>query len=464
MSENLPATQDGPRQETDAERQRRRMTELMAHVEQRSDMLVTLLKETGISFDRFREVLRRAIIKGQENPNTNLLLADAGSVIQACIDACTAGLLPDGKQGAIVIYNQNVAGRGERKRYVKRAQFIPMYQGLLQLAYASRNFKDIQARVVYAVDAFDYELGIDPWIKHKPGARAALQTDEDGKPTGKRYEITHAYAVAKTVDGGVFLEVFEPEDIRKVMAVSRAKSGPAKDWPEEMARKGPLRRMWKFLPRNDRMDRVLELDDESYDLGDAEPMEERTEPALKRGFAPAAIAHEPSIPMETVTTEPQGEKVPVTEDTDEMPAHMREEVPIEPEEPTHAATDPEEETEAERPGRISEYSAKLDAAQSWLAVKQAVRSLYKAEDWDRRAWESSALTWAWDKYRELGDKTDFVTDVYLFAAWLAATEPDPERLADDFGVLQTQADWKRAADDVKDWVAALVAAATAEAP
>src|SRR6202008_4576314 len=134
------------------EKRRQRMDALIAAVDQRSDQLRTLLAETGIKYERFVEVFRRAIIKGQEKPETDLLKADAGSVIQACIDACTAGVLPDGKKGAIVLYNTNVAGRNEPKRWVSKAQFQMMYEGMLEVAYASGNFRSIMAQVVYDVD------------------------------------------------------------------------------------------------------------------------------------------------------------------------------------------------------------------------------------------------------------------------------------------------------------------------
>lgn len=441
MSEdqNLPATQEPDRRPTQAEQQRDRMNFLVKQVENRGEQLVTLLKGSGISLDRFVEVFRRAMIKGAEKDATNLLLADAGSVIQACIDACTAGVLPDGKRGAIVIYNTNVAQRGEQKRWIKRAQFLVMYEGMLQIAYASGNFQSIAAQVVYEGDEWDYEMGITPWIKHKPVARPP-------RPDGPPYAVIAAYAVAKTVNGGVFVEVFEPEDIRKVIAVSRATSGPAKDWPEQMARKGPLRRLWKFLPRDARMDRVLEVDDENFDV-EALPTETVAPKSLKVGFSAPALEHAPAetvdIPMDQVRDEEMAEEFST--------ADVR----------VHAAEHLEATYDGE-PGdfppdyspRIREYRDRVAAAQSWLNIKQALRGLLKAQDWDRGADERLALSIAWDRFTELGDKTDFVTDVFLYACWLAGRtpEPSPDEVTGNLKVLQTQADWNRAGDDIQAWV------------
>lgn len=440
-----------------ADQRRQRMDALFAAVEQRSDILVTLLADTGISFDRFKAVFRRALIKGQENPNTDLLLADAGSVVQSCIDCCTAGLLPDGKQGAIVIFNVNVAQRGEQKRWLKKAQFIPMYEGLLSIAYGSGNFQSIMAHVVYDVDEWDYELGIDPWIKHKPGPRPPVDPPENRPAGWLPYPVKAAYAVAKTTNGGVFMEVFEPEDIRKVMAVSRAKSGPAKDWAEQMARKGPLRRMWKFLPRDNRMDRVLELDDENYDLDSVAVAEERPAPALKTGFAPKQQAALPQgadpvvdIPMDQ--GEELADEAETTSGGDDAPVDRGRDV-----EPESADRVGEGQADESQPARLREYQERLAAAQNWLNIKQALRGLYKAEDWDRLAWERATLSSAWERKEAVEDRTDFVTDCWCFACWLAGADPTADAIAGNLRVLESQADFKRAPPEMQSWVRGLAA-------
>lgn len=104
--------------------------------------------------------------------------------------------------------------------------------------------------------------------------------------------------------------------------------------------------------------------------------------------------------------------------------------------------------------RIREYRDRVAAAQSWLNIKQALRGLLKAQDWDRGADERLALSIAWDRFTELGDKTDFVTDVFLYACWLAGRtpEPSPDEVTGNLKVLQTQADWNRAGDDIQAWV------------
>ena len=47
------------------------------------------------------------------------------------------------------------------------ATFMPMYQGLCKLAYNSGHVRSISSAVVYEADDFDYNLGTDPYVRHK---------------------------------------------------------------------------------------------------------------------------------------------------------------------------------------------------------------------------------------------------------------------------------------------------------
>lgn len=432
--------------ETQASRQKARMDALVSAIEGRSAQLKTLLQESGIPFNRFVEVFRRALIKGANDPRTDLLLADAGSVVQSCIDSCTAGLLPDGKQGAIVIFNQNVAARGQPKRYVKKAQFLAMYEGLLHTAYSSGNFTSIMAHVVYETDEWDYELGINPWIKHKPGKRPPRP---DGAP---EYEIKAAYAVAKTVNGGVFVEVFEPEDIRKVMAVSKATFGPAKDWKEAMIRKGPLRRLYKFLPRNDAMDRVFAAEDENLEIEEPELEPERK---LTPGFRPAALAAPTDEPMAHEMPAMEPESIHVEADVSEIPGNLN---TFEPE----AESEPEFAQAIEPAPWAQAFDDSLSGCTSWLNIKQRLKTLMKDAIWENAGVSTYALVSAWRRFKDVGDKTDFVTDPLLFGCWLVAAEPDPDSAEANWRILTGTEAYTKADEPLKGLLGGLYAAAVEE--
>ncbi len=444
-TEMVPSEQDAPQQSAAAQ-QKARIDALITAVEGKSEQLQTLLGDSGIPFKKFVEVFRRALIQ-----NPDILRADAGSIIQACINACTDGLLPDGRQGAIVVRNQNVAARGQPKRWVPKASWSPMFQGLAEIAYASGNFKDIQARVVYAVDEFDYALGIDPWITHKPGRRAAIS---DG---ANPHEITHAYAVAKGRDGGVWVEVFEPDDIRKVKAVSAAVSGPWKGWESEMIRKGPFRRMWKWLPKSDRMRRVMEHDDDNYDqdLLEAPAAPERK---LQAGFAPKAIEQgaDPTIdlPMDQAEDFEVPAKVHATERMGTF--HPGDGTgTFGTTQPQEAAQEPRERPAAPdvAPEAFKPFLEALASATSWLTIKQALRTLAKAEG----EVGERGLAAAWARFEDLraegAERTDFISDPLLFECWIVGAEHDADSVEGNWRIVQKDSAFTKSPQEVQDRIA-----------
>jgi recombination protein RecT len=188
----------------------------------------------GIAADRFIRVTLTAI---QLQPE--LLECERKSLLLACLRAANDGLMPDGREGAFVVFKDS-------KRKIKTAQWMPMYAGLLKKVRNTGELVSISANVVYERDHFDYELGDEERIVHKPAI------GDRGKPIA-------AYAIAKLKSGGIEREVMDATAIRQVQSVSRATSddGPWAKWPDEMARKTVIRRLYKRLPSSTEMDRYL---------------------------------------------------------------------------------------------------------------------------------------------------------------------------------------------------------------
>lgn len=187
----------------------------------------------GIAADRFIRVTLTAI---QLQPE--LLECERKSLLLACLRAANDGLMPDGREGAFVVFKDKKAG--------KKAQWMPMYQGLLKKVRNTGELMSISANVVYERDHFDYQLGDEERIEHKPAS------GDRGKPIA-------VYAIARLKGGGIEREVMDAQAIRQVRAASRATSeeGPWAKWPDEMARKTVIRRLYKRLPSSTEMDRYL---------------------------------------------------------------------------------------------------------------------------------------------------------------------------------------------------------------
>lgn len=220
-----------------------------------------------ISSEKFIRVAQTAIL---DNPN--LLACDRRSLYAACTRAAQDGLLPDGREGAIVPFKD-------------KAQWMPMIAGILKRIRNSGELHSIVALVVCEEDEFEYWVDTDgEHVKHKP-----ILFQDAG-------DIIGVYALAKTKDGGVYIEAMSVAQVEKVRAVSKAKNaGTWSQWWDEMAKKTVLRRLSKRLPMNtDNLD-LIQRDDELTDLGSTaaqnllKPPQEIVQPQKKQSRLASAI-------------------------------------------------------------------------------------------------------------------------------------------------------------------------------
>ena len=157
--------------------------------------------------------------------------ADIGSVLGAIMQAAQLGLEP-GPMGHCYLLPFKNKGKTE-------CQFIIGYRGMIDLARRSGHIQSIYAHAVYENDEFEYELGLNPTLKHVPSF------DSD------RGEYIGSYAVAHFKDGGYQMEFMPKSEIEKRRQASpggRSKYSPWNNYYEEMANKTVIRHMWKYLP------------------------------------------------------------------------------------------------------------------------------------------------------------------------------------------------------------------------
>lgn len=156
------------------------------------------------------------------------------SFLGALMTASQLGLEP-GPLGEsyLVPFRNNKTGNME-------VQFIPGYRGLVKLAWNSGQLRNIDAHVVHEGDEFDYEYGLNPFLRHKPAR---------GNGTAGTGAPTEVYAVATLLNGGsgfVVMSIQQVEAIRK--RSKSATNGPwVTDW-EAMAKKTAIKQLIRFLP------------------------------------------------------------------------------------------------------------------------------------------------------------------------------------------------------------------------
>lgn len=173
-----------------------------------------------ITPEKFQRVAMTALLN-----NPDIADCTPGSVMNALMKCAQDGLLPDGREAALVKYSGN-------------AQYMPMVYGLIKRMRNSGEVKAVNAYIVYEQDIFDYEIvnGVES-IRHKPAI------------TGNRGEMLLTYAVIMLSDGTPHIEVMMKADVDRARNAGKAANGPAwKNWYEEMAKKTVIHRAAKRVP------------------------------------------------------------------------------------------------------------------------------------------------------------------------------------------------------------------------
>ena len=225
MSDNLPAT-------------------LEAQFAQYTPQIQAVLPPS-IPVERFKRIVLTAV-----NNNPELLAADRRSLFNSCVSAAHDGLVPDGRESALVVFSTKVKDAQGKESWIKKVQYMPMIAGIRKRMRNSGEILSAEAHVVYEHDQFSYRLGDDPYISHAP------VFGDRGKPLG-------AYAVIKLKNGLVLRDVMSAAEIETTRKQSRAPNSLMwKDFWGEGARKTVLRRCSKAAPMSSDYEQVMQRDEE----------------------------------------------------------------------------------------------------------------------------------------------------------------------------------------------------------
>ncbi len=198
--------------------------------------LQTVLIEQGIesllpaqvTTEQFIRTAATAMI---ENPD--LQAADKKSLILALTRCAKDGLMPDGREAALVVRNTKVDGS-----YIKKAVYMPMVDGVMKRARQSGQVTNIVSKVVYASDEFEYVIDeFGEHLKHKP---AFVDNDE----------IVKVYSFARLTSGEMVIEVMSRNEIERVRDIATAgkPNGVWDKWFDRMALKTVIHRLARRLP------------------------------------------------------------------------------------------------------------------------------------------------------------------------------------------------------------------------
>ncbi|OUP80756.1 recombinase RecT [Lachnoclostridium sp. An169] len=167
------------------------------------------------------------------------------SFLAALMNAAQLGLEPNTPLGQAYLIPYN-------NKQVMECQFQIGYKGLIDLAYRNPQMQIVSAQTVYENDEFEYELGLNPKLEHRPAL-----TD--------RGEIRLFYGLFKLVNGGFGFEVMSKEAV-DAYAKEYSKSfdssfSPWKTNYEAMAKKTVIKQALKYAPVRADFRRALSADE-----------------------------------------------------------------------------------------------------------------------------------------------------------------------------------------------------------
>lgn len=200
----------------------------------------------GFTPERFEKEALHAVNIWNDPKNGYLRKADTSSLTLALVNVAQTSLTlnPVAKEAFLI------------PRYDKVSKSIkivlePSYVGLVKLLTDAGSVTSINTQLVYQNDDFKIDLAADQPVKHIPNLK-------------DRGEIIGAYSIAKLATGEKQIEWMDIKEIHKIRDTSESYKAWKDDstkqtiWNSyygEMCRKTVLKRIYKYLPRTDRMEK-----------------------------------------------------------------------------------------------------------------------------------------------------------------------------------------------------------------
>lgn len=248
---------------------------------------------------RMSSVLMVAVERAPE-----LVYADRQSLIAAVRQCANHGLVPDGNEATLQVYETKVKLPDGTEKWIKKVQYQPMVRGIINRVLRSGKVLSFWADLVYAGEDFSID------ISH--GDRRPIHNPNHFSRGG---EIVGVYAVARLANGTIDCEPMTMAELKKVRGV--AKTQKVWDaWFEEKAKVAVMRRMSKRLPlSSEDMDFIMNREEHDFEQRDVTPKEtafQRLTAAARSGIAQEHPAHESAQDGDTVDAVAQDASEPKT--------------------------------------------------------------------------------------------------------------------------------------------------------
>lgn len=166
------------------------------------------------------------------------------SFLAALMQAAQLGLEPNTPLGQAYLIPY-------RNKGVMEVQFQIGYKGMIDLCYRNEQMQVIQAQAVYENDYFDYELGLNPKLIHRP-------------VFNERGDVRLFYGIFKLCNGGYGFEVMSKADMdRYAHKYSKTMDAAGSPWQTNyiaMGKKTVIKQLLKYAPLRADISRAIAMD------------------------------------------------------------------------------------------------------------------------------------------------------------------------------------------------------------
>lgn len=217
-------------------------------VQFKRDVEAMVMRELDMLDEKAKSRMKNAaVVAVTKDPE--LLLADRQSFMMAIRMCASHGVIPDGNEAVLQVYNTKV-----KDQWVKKVTYLPMVRGIINRVLRSGKLKLFYAEVVCEGESFRLDL--------THGDRRPVHEYD---PMSRSDNVIGAYSVATYDDGTVDTEPMPRAELDKVRAVAKTKN-VWDSWFTEKAKVAVMKRHSKRLPLSaEDMDFILNRDETDFD-------------------------------------------------------------------------------------------------------------------------------------------------------------------------------------------------------
>jgi len=201
--------------------------------------LAELLETHNISPAQFKQIVISELKKSPKMQEA--FINDPSSLFSSILLCAELGLNPSADVGEFYFLP-----------FGKKITPILGYKGVLNLILRSGEVSKIWSEVVFSEDEFEYELGLEPKLIHKPNLERTSKS------------IKYVYAVAKLKSGETMFKVMSKKEVSEIAEMSKYQNqlyGSSKDPQNWMFKKTVIKQLAKTLPKDYYGKRGISVDD-----------------------------------------------------------------------------------------------------------------------------------------------------------------------------------------------------------